>query len=491
MLLPLLLTSLASASEGTGRATLVWLQAEPPSEDLRQKAEKLIGSSAVHASWGDIAFPAAAFGKDDEARFAALDRAGTDARAKWDAFDAEREIAAGLGTAVSAVDVIRNEADRKLLASALLLQGAAALRIVPESDFATAEPVAGYRTFVGSSALVRPFVDALAIEPDGVWTRDDVLDGSAFTRLGAERDATKAAGKAKLEVAAMPGGVALVVDGRPLDPGATSAEIGPGKHYVHALVGGRISGRRVLDAVAGATVPFEPTVSRGELDAASARVLEGNKEIPEDVATAATAVGTRNGALTPTFLATLDDKGKVQVLPYAGGAAFQKRAAVTVLLSGSVGGAVVNSSAFVGSEGTAKSAWGVGGNLGAEVGIYNLALYGGSSLVLTPGDAMRFAVSETENTESNAYFQPYGGVGLYLPRPDAKKVLVLLGAHYAWMSPGAQGVGGRVAIGLPSGDGTWFRIELDGLSAVQMPEFDAEGTPTSYAAVRLGFGRKL
>ncbi|MFN7144305.1 MAG: hypothetical protein ACK4YP_11050, partial [Myxococcota bacterium] len=60
-----------------------------------------------------------------------------------------------------------------------------------------------------------------------------------------------------------------------------------------------------------------------------------------------------------------------------------------------------------------------------------------------------------------------------------------------WMSPGAVGLGGRIAFGFPSGDGTWFRIDLDAMRGVQMKGFPAEGEPSMYAGLRLGFGRKL
>lgn len=492
MLLPLLTASLALAAEGSGRGTIVWMQPDLPSEEDRKKAEKVIGYAAVHAAWSDIAFPAAPFGKEDEARLAAVDRARADAKQKWEEFDAEKEIAAGLGTALSKIDVLRDESDRKMVTGALLLQGAAALRIVPESDFATAEAVATYRVFVGSTALVRPYAEALALEPEGVWTREDVQDNSALTRLGADREAAGAQARAKLDLAALPAGVSLVVDGRPVPAGTTSLELPPGRHYVHALVGGQIAGRRVLDVAAGAAQSFEPVVSRGELDEARARVLEGSKDVPPDVAAGIPAVATRNGLLTPTFLATLDDKGRVEVLPYTGGAAFVKKSPVAVLLAGSVGGTFLESSAFVDTKGTPTTALGVGGNLGAEVGIYNLAVYGGTSLLLTPGAQMRYrAPDDSSDIDTNAYFLPYGGLGVYLPRPDQKKFLALIGAHYGWMSPGANGFGARVSIGIPAGDGTWFRVDLDGMRTTQLPGFHAEGTPNLYAGLRVGFARKL
>lgn len=339
MLLALFTASYVLAAEGTGKVTVVWLRPDLPTPELRVKAEKTLKVSTAHAAWADLAFVPAPFGKDDEARLVALERARADARAKFDVFDTEREIAAALGVAISAVTVLRNDADRAALADALILQGAAATRIVPEDRFATAEDVAPFRGFFGSSAVVKPFVDALALQPDGTWTSTDLPDANSFARLGATRDQAKAQSDARVELAALPAGLEVVLDGRPWAVGATYADVEPGRHYVHLLAGGRIVGRQVFDAAAGAIVTIEPTVSKGELEAAGARVLEGSREVPEDVARAVDQAGLRNGTPTPTFLAILDEKGRIQVLPFGGGAAFEKRPAVTVILNGSVGGA--------------------------------------------------------------------------------------------------------------------------------------------------------
>ncbi len=492
MLIPFVTVSLALAAEGTGKATIVWLQPDLPPTELRVKAEKLLGLSAVHAAWADLAFVPTPFVNEDEARIVALERAKEDARLKFDAFDTEREIAAALGAAVAAVTVVRNDADRKALADALVLQGAAVTRIVPDERFATAEDVGAWRTFFGSSAVVKPYVDALALEPEGAWSRDIFPDAESFSRFGTARDQVTAQVEGRVELSPLPSGLSVVLDGRPWPEGQTSVGVEPGHHYLHVLSGDRIVGRQAFDAQPGGAIQVEPTVSRAELDAARARLLEGSHEVPEDVARALGVAGRRNGAPTPTFLATLDDKGRLEVLPYAGGASFQKKPAVTVLLNGSVGGALLYSPAFADSGGVPTAGWGVAGDLGVEIGIYNLAVYGGNTLALTPTQRMRYAnADETENVETNAFFHPYGGLGVYLPRPDVKKALVMLGANYGWFSPGAMGVGGRASFGIPTGDGTWFRIDLDAFRGTQMKGFPSEGEPTIYGGVRLGFGRKL
>ncbi len=494
LLVPVLLFApSAHALQGAGSATIVWMQAEIPDTDAREQAEKIIGSGGAHGAWADIAFPAMPVAKADDARLSAVDRATTDARARWDQFGVELEIAAALAAALAPIDLIRNEADRRVLSQALLLEGAAALRVVEESRFATAEEVGPYRIFLGSSGLVRPLVDALALDPESVWTRADLPDAASFARLGTARDEVLNHPQGRLELGAMPTGTTVVLDGRPLADTIQIVPLLPGRHYVHVDLGGRVAGRRVLEIAPEASVTVEPSVTREALAAAGARVLEGVVDVPDALAKAVTALSARGGRTTPTFLAALDSRGRVRLLPFGGGATIVARPAVTVLLAGSGGGGAIRTPAFEGTRGVATAAAAFGGDLGVEIGIYNLALIGGTSLFLTPTESMRFANADgTENVHTNAYFRPYGGLGVYLPRPDPKKALFLLAVNYGWMSPGALGAGGRMSLGLPlSGDGTWFRIELDAFRGTQMPGFLAEGEPTVFGALRLGFGRML
>jgi hypothetical protein len=364
---------------------------------------------------------------------------------------------------------------------------------VPESKFATAQEVGPYRLFFGSSAEVRPLVAALCLDANAVWMRSDLPDAASYARVSAARDDLAAQPPAHLAVSPLPVGTTLVLDGHPLADGAWEAPFAPGRHYLHMLVNGRIVGRRVFDAEPGSTVAVEPTVSREELAAAGSRVLEGSAQVPDDVTHAVEAAGKRGGRSTPTFLATLDAKGNVKVIPFGNGAAIEHKPAVTVILAGTAGGGVLLSSAFTGLVNDPTFTAAIGGDLGAELGIYNLAVFAGTSLLLTPNEATAYANSEgTGNDESKVSFRPYGGLGVYLPRPDAGKPLFLLGADYGWLSPGALGVGGRVSVGVPlDGDGTWFRIELDAFRGTQMTGFPAEGEPTVFGALHLGFGRLL
>jgi hypothetical protein len=485
--------ALAVAAEGSGGATVVWMQDAVPSDDARARAERLIGTTAAHAAWADIAFPATPVTKDDDARFAALERAKADARARWDQFDVELGLAAGLAAAVGPIDILRTPADARALAEALLLEGAAAARVVPDARFATADELAPYRMFLGSSAVLHPMVDALAILPDAVWARSDLPDSAAFARLSGLRDDVAASPAGKLELAPMPAVASVVLDGVPLALGAHDAPIAPGRHYLHVSVGGRVVGRRTFDATPDTVTFVEPTVNHEELAAANSRILEGSKELPDDVAKAVAVLGDHGGHATPTFVAAVDAKGQVRVLPYGAGAAIHKRPAVTVILSGTVGGGVILSPAFADAGGDPTLGAAIGGDLGAELGIYNLAVMAGTTLQLTPTESMRYANADsTANEETNAYFRPYGGLGVYLPRPDRAKPLILLGVNYGWMSPGALGVGGRVSFGVPiTGDGTWLRIDLDAFRGTQMTEFPAEGEPTVFGALRLGFGRMI
>lgn len=491
MLLALLLAS-ARAAEPSAPGLVVWTSPEVPAEAARARADRLAGGAVAHRAWPDVAWAPTPWAPADQARADALTAAVTSARTRWDVFDVEAGIARDLDAAAEDVVVLRDDADRARLVDALLLEGAAVLRLAPPSAFATAEAVAPFRRPLDGQAAPAPLLDVLALEPDRVWTRDDVPDLATLQHLDALAPAVDRLPPATLSLSPLPAGAAWVVDGRRV--AGTTVAVPPGHHYVHVLLGDVLHGRIEVDLASGAAQAIEPFVSRAELDTAAAAVKAGTRDVPPDVATAVQGLARASTPPARTFLATLDEQGKPVVVAYANGAAVKRVKPVTVLLSGDVGGGVLISPAFAGRRRETVLAPAFGGTLGAEVGIYNAALFGRVDLALTPTEQVNFLANEddTENTATNAHVRPYGGVGVYLPRPQAGIPLFFLGGSYGWMSPGSRGFGATVSIGIPlKGEAAWTRFTLDGYRGVQMAGFPAEGEAAWYGALRVGFGRAL
>lgn len=486
LLLGILAVAHADEPPPAPRSVVVWAEAELPPPEVRRRAERLTGPSE-HRAWREIAFEAQPFGDPDTAARTALNDAVASGRRRWDAFDVEAAIATELHTACAGVELVRDPGDREALLQGLLLEAAAALRIVPESRFEAADEVAALRRKVVTTSAPSALVDALALEPGRLWERADVPDGQTFLRLQALQTELRAAPRARLAIDALPLGAIVSVDGRQLPAGSAEVELEPGHHYVHALVAGRIGGRVELDVSPGDSLRYGPLVSRGELDQARTKILAGSAEVPEDFA----RTGVR-GAL-PHYLAALDEKGDPELVPWNNGAAIDRRSPVTVILVGVMGGGVLVSPAFQNHVDEVRTALAFGGDLGFELGIYNFVINGGTTLLVTPQERMAYSRDPaSDDVETNAFFRPYGGVGVYLPRPRSGTPLMMVGGNYGWLSPGAMGFGARLSFGIPlRGEGTWLRLDLDGFRGTEMAGFPAEGQSTYIGALRLGFGRLL
>ena len=476
----------------TSPGVVVWTQEDVPPAEVCAKVEKQTGA-ASHVAWSDLAFARTPWGKSDDAHLAALEQTLSAARSRWDQFDVELAVANDLAASTTLVESLRGDDDRKLLVDALLLEGAAALRVVPDARFSTAPELATLRRELGGRTAPSALLDVVALEPSRVWTRSDVPDAATLARLTALQVEVRAQPRATIRLGALPGDVTAVLDGRPYTGSEPEVSVEPGHHYLHLVIHDKIAARQEFDVEAAGVVELAVAVSRKDLEVARTRVLAGGLDVPDTVARAANGAGARTKPPSRVFLAALDDKGNATVLPFANGAALQRERIVTVLLTGTFGGGVLLSPAYTGRGGELTAAPAFGGDLGFEIGITYAVVYGGTTLLLTPSEQMKFANDEkTENVETNAYVRPYGGIGLYLPRPDADAPLLFLGGNYGWTSPGTLGFGARLAFGVPlSGDGTWLRFVLDGTRGTQMAGFPGEGEPVWGGALRIGFGRLL
>lgn len=483
----------AAKAEGPlAPAVVIWLESAMPTNEVQGKAHRLTGGG-VDYSWADLALTPGDWTEDDRLKVLAVDSAYETGKKRWDEFDVEQGIAQQTQIAVESVSVVRDQADRETLRRALALSGTAAAKAFPESRFATAEDAASFRTMVAARAVPKALVDALALDPEHVWTRDEVGDGYGFQILSQLAEDLKAQPKARLAVGEHPAGTTLVVDGRAIDPSVTEVELWPGRHYVHALVGNKIAGRVELTLEPGQNASYPLVVSAADLNEARTRLLGGDSAFTGPVATAIEGLSTLRGQKARVYVAAVDEKGRPELVPYSGGAELMRPNPISVLLAGDLGIGIVRSQAFQDQAENYKSAVAPAGNLGVEFGVYNFAVLAGATLYLTPTQRMEFANADnTENTATPAYFRPYGGVGVYIPRPTAGVPLILVGANYGALLPGSTGFGGLLSVGVPmKGDGTWVRFLVDVYAGSQQAGFPGEGSATYGLTLRVGFGQKL
>lgn len=496
MLHLLLSASLALAAKAEGPpapAVVVWVEPSIPPNEVQSRGSHLTGGPATHYSWADLALAPGDWTEDDRLKVLAVDSAYETGKKRWDEFDVEQGIAQQLQIAVESVSVLRDDADRKALLRALVMSGTAAAKAFPENKFATADDAASFRTMVSARAVPRALQDALALDAEHVWTRDEVGDGIGYAILSKLQEEVKAAPRAKLLVGEHPPETTLVVDGRVIDATTMELELLPGRHYVHAMIGNKIAGRTEITLEPGQIARYPLNVSAADLTAARTMLMDGNVQFTGPVATAIEALATVRGQKARVYVGALNEKGRPIVYPYSGGAEIERPNPFAVVLTGDLGGGFIRSAGFLKRNENAFSAGTVGGNLGITVSVYNVALIGGATLFITPTERMQYANADnSDNKDTPAYFRPHGGLGVYLPRPTAGVPNLLLGATYGAFFPGSSGPGGMLAFGVPMrGDGAWLRFVLDFYRGTQAAGYPGEGTGTYMFNFRVGFGRKL
>ena len=96
-------------------------------------------------------------------------------------------------------------------------------------------------------------------------------------------------------------------------------------------------------------------------------------------------------------------------------------------------------------------------------------------------------------TQRYVKYTPYGGIGGYILRPNDRKATLLVAGTYGYQGPAHWGLGGRIAVGIPSGEVSWFRITVAGTTAAASRWDEALGTqiPLQSLHVRLGLGAGL
>jgi hypothetical protein len=498
MMLPLawMLAHATAAPQEPPSALIVWMLPAAPGPEALKLAERETGS-AQHRAWPDLAFAAEPLNAADEQRLSTLKTVLKEGRARWEEFEAEAGVARALAAAVDPVDVLADTAQRDQLRTALLWEGAGITRGYPEALFPSLQDTAPFRVSVAGKSAVRPWVDAIALEPRHAFERAEFPDGQAFTRVIALQAELALLPAGHLVIDPLPPGVRVVVDGSPVADGTLSLDLAPGHHYAHVLVNGAVAERMEFDSAPNDTVNLRAAVSAEELVAAGAAVALGSADVPPDVATAVRSVAGRLGGEHRVFLGTLDEKGRPRLAAFSGGAVVEKKRPVTLLFVGELGGGVLQSNGFSGNQGKKALTYQFGGSLGLELGIYNAAIFASGDLALAPFVQMPYGseggTSPDDNQQTSAFFRPNGGVGVYLPRPLTGKVFFLLGGSYGWFAPSSIGPGVKLSVGVPlkNDEQTWLRFTLDGFRGTQMEDFLAAGTPTTMASLRIGFGSGL
>ncbi|MCP4920881.1 MAG: hypothetical protein GY913_28640 [Proteobacteria bacterium] len=500
MLLALSLTlGQPALAAGDPASVLIWMEKDLPDEKTVKKTNKLVGGNPATYTGQDLSFPPQPHAATDDEAYAELDRAITRSKERWNEFDVERSIAQELVAAIEPIELVRNDEDRKKLVEAWLIVGAAVDLAWTQSDFENVGDAGDFRLEMPGKVANLGLVQVVSMEPEAKFTRAEVANGSAFDVVESLREEYPTYAPGTLDLAYMPAGTTLVVNGRPQENPGHQLALGPGHYWVHLEKDGLVTGRSEVDIFPGLTVELPMLVEDRELSMADRRVAADSFDnLPEDVVTGIDLISARHPT-SEVFLATQDSDGKTHVVPYSEGAELIKTKVVTVTFGGEVGGGGVGTAGFrltnpqlgENTDTTMVLAPAATGAFDLEVGIYNLALLGGAEVHITPTQAQYYGTdggeSESDNGKTPVYLKAHGGLGAYVIRPNTKKQATLLvGGTYGWFSPGHLGPGGRVTIGIPTGVSNWFKLTLHGYYGQPMEGFPPD-RPLIAAGLRIGF----
>ncbi|TNE90767.1 MAG: hypothetical protein EP330_07510 [Deltaproteobacteria bacterium] len=486
-LLPLIAVLLGSVAQAA--PTVVWLEPEVPDETARKKVERLLELEATHISHPELAFPPAPLTDEDAADYERLADLMLEARTRWNEYEVEYGLAEDLSGALRQIDVLRDGKDLRAVVDANLVIGAAmAMATTPEElrGAARAEP---YRVTLSGVPMSRGWVQASALDPDREVVRADLVDGSRYPQYTEFASSYGQLPEGSIDLTAAPRGTVVMVDGEPVEPGTAEVFAPAGMHYVHLDMDGKVIGRMTVDVAPQKVAALPLAVSLPDLGQARSALLEGSTEFPKAVSEALEGLATDR----TLYVAAVDD-GKVSLEPWTGNAAKAKRRPVTVVAAGELGAGVVMSTIFEGSDGEKETVLAGNGSLGFEVGIYNFAILFGSDVAITPGRVILYGNSDmTANEATSVLPMPYGGFGAYVMRPRGRNATLLLAGTYGWQGPAHWGLGGRVALGIPTGETSWVRLSLGGTHAGKSAWDEALGQtiPLQSLYFRIGIGARL
>ena len=256
-----LMVSVAMA-EGTG----VWLDGVPDPTQDRALSHVSAADLVADEGWTDV----------DDRAIAHLASEMEAVQPLLDVFDGELQIMRRLEDALANISAIREE-DRDLVYRALLFQGLAVRRYF--QDTLSSEPgAAPYRASIGGQVTNRPWIDAVALDPDRQATAAEIPEAPELLLFQELRARHLLAGAAQIVAADLPPGTRLAVNGVPAT--ADRVRVLPGTHRAVLLVNSQISVRVRAVVSTGEVVRLEPVAMQGDVRALVSGMRAGERVLP-------------------------------------------------------------------------------------------------------------------------------------------------------------------------------------------------------------------
>ncbi len=262
--MPVILALIASAHA----AEVVWLS--PP--DAAQAERVAAAAAATGRPLAPIDLRAAATDATaaDTKAYASLIGTLKEVRKYETQLDGELLIIDELAGPIGNVTLVRDEADRTSLFSALAYQGFAVDRYFA-GQLGKDPRGQPYRAEYEGLFVAQPWVDAVALDPEREVTPYDIAEAPQRVAYANVMALAKRQLPARLVPMDLPVGATLFADGRPLVVGASgSANLVPGRHLIHAMLDGRVIARWDVRLAPGqkadAVIPLSDAVFTAFID---------------------------------------------------------------------------------------------------------------------------------------------------------------------------------------------------------------------------------
>lgn len=476
----------ASATE------VVWLT--PAGSEEADRMAEIAASVGPPLAAIDFRAAASDIVEADEAAYRELEAVVQSSRAFEAKLDGELVIMRDLDPAVENITIVRDEADRNRLFAALTYQGFAVDRFFMD-QLGADDRASLFRYDLAGEWIERPWMDAVAIEPDRSATAYEIAEAPQRVAYAEVRDEVRRETlPARILFSnGLPDNATLVIDGRQVT--GAQASVQPGHHYVHVALDGRVIFRDEVELRSAGFVNLEISVTDLVWNRWRTGVLNGNEpDLPADLRPSLDVFG---GEVVLAWIEK--DKVKAVKLGPEGYTAVSTRASASDGKGGdsdrglSIGlgvlGGWFSSGEFytqnpLADDGTAFSPTVATVNAGAigfdvdvnyDLGLFRVAV--GMNAVVTLGER-HFA---QYNGDSKTRFrpQPYLAVGIPWVQVTA-----------GYMFPFHPTVGGRATVGLFEG----LELRVSGWVGIGGPRSRADGTNYSslpiYSAVG-GIGYRI
>ena len=289
---------------GLAQATeVVWLQA--PTADVQRWVADQANAQGPVMTPQDLRFAAEQETPEDGDALQALSAALAEARQYEMQLDGELVIMQDLVEPLSRVTLLRNEADRDALYTALTYQGFAVARYY--GDALGSDPgAADFRLELDGAVVPAPWADAVAIQPAREVSAYEIAEAAQRIAYETTRNETIRQLPASLSFDGLPSDSTIVVNGTPEALNAASViRLVPGRHWVHIRSDDRIIERWVLRVEPGERRTLSVSMPEAEWQAFVADLGEGSV-VPPGLHADLEALGgevwlARPGARSPTI----------------------------------------------------------------------------------------------------------------------------------------------------------------------------------------------